>query len=627
MSLIQLNNLELSYGTQQLLDQVSYTITEGQRICLLGRNGVGKSTLLRILTGELSADDGQIQFKSNLIITKLNQSLPEPKDISCFEYMTGAFTDAQDILTEYYRLTHIKTPVASELARVAELQQAIEHNEWWQIEQRIQRWLTEVGLTDETRMPALSGGQLRLLALARALVVEPDVLLLDEPTNHLDIKRIEWLESKLLQWVKTVLFITHDRSFANSIATEILELDRGNLRSYPGNLSAYFKQKEHEEASEQNALAQQDKKLAQEEVWIRQGIKARRTRNEGRVRALQALREQVRARRHKLSSADISLTSGESSGKLVVELQGVCKSFSNKTLFRDLNLMLLRGDRLGILGDNGTGKSSLIKVMLGELEPDAGSVRLGTRLDVAYFDQKRSDIDLDKSVFDNVADGHDYVTVATRQVHVMSYLQQYLFSPDRVRQPARALSGGELSRLSLAKLMSKPFNLLVMDEPTNDLDMETLEVLENQLADYDGTLILISHDRKFIDNTVSTVLHLDGKGNVNQCVGGYSDWVDKFKPQPTSKRSQDSKKSAQQIQSKNKVVRKKLSYHEQRELDKLPEKIELLETELLAIQQQLTTPEFSQLDHKETDKIYRQLADLEANINSAYERWEELSAD
>ena len=623
MSLIQLKQLSLSYGTQVLLDRVDYSLESDEQICLLGRNGVGKSTLLKILNGEISADDGQVQLSNNLIIAKLDQNLPEPEQVSCFDFMARAFADAQEILSAYHQLTLLPEPDDKQLEQLARLQQEIEHQNLWQIEQRIQRWLTEVSLSDTERLDNLSGGKLRLLALARALVLEPDVLLLDEPTNHLDIERIEWLEKRLPQWVKNTIFITHDRSFADRLATQIIELDRGILRTYPGNLTAYYRQKEHEEAAEANHIAEQDKKLAQEEIWIRQGIKARRTRNEGRVRALQALREEVKARRNKLATSQMTMSGMNTSGKLVAELSGVSKSFTNKTLFTDLDMTISRGDRLGILGNNGTGKSTLVKIILGELAADTGSVRLGTKLDIAYFDQKRSDIDLNKSVVDNIADGHQYVSIGERQVHVMSYLQQYLFSPDRARQPASALSGGELSRLSLAKLMARPFNLLVMDEPTNDLDMETLEVLENQLAEYKGTLILISHDRKFIDNTVTSVIHLDGEGGTSQCVGGYTDWVVKFKSAAVAVTETKAKKDKADAKPK---ARNKLSYHQQRELDQLPDQIETLEAELTQLQEVSMTPDFVKLSHVDTENHYTRMAEVEAEINTLYERWEELTA-
>ena len=605
MTLIQLKDLELSFGTQVLLDKVSYSLQEGERICLLGRNGVGKSTLLKLLTAELMPDDGEIHFKSGLRIAKLDQSLPEAKQQTAYDFVYAAQQEGES----------------------------------WENEQNAYRWLNEVSISPTASMDSLSGGKLRLVALARALVMEPDVLLLDEPTNHLDIARIEWLEERLSRWVKTCIFITHDRAFANRVATQIIELDRGILRTYPGNLNAYFKQKEHEQASETNRIALEDKKLAQEETWIRQGIKARRTRNEGRVRALKALREQVSNRRIKQTQSQMSGIKHQASGKLVAELTDVSKTFSEQCLFNSLNLLLMRGDRLGILGDNGSGKSTLIKIILGELQPDTGSVRLGTKLNIAYFDQRRDDIDLNKSVFDNIADGHQYVDIDDRQVHVMSYLQQYLFPPERARTPARALSGGELSRLALAKLMASPFNLLIMDEPTNDLDMETLEVLENHLADYKGTLILISHDRDFIDNTVSNVLHLSGHGAVSQCVGGYSDWASKYRDQAglsqntqtiTKKQATTKQVTIKQVTTKEATIKpenksQKLTYNDQRELDQLPDKIESAEASYEQLQQLISEPDFATKPHEESAKIYQQLADLEQHISQLYERWEALS--
>lgn len=627
MDLIQFQEVSISFGSAPLLDRASLAISQNDQLCVLGRNGTGKSTLFKLLSREIEPDSGEIRFNRDVTISLLPQDLPERLDVSVYDFVASAFESEKSLLSDYHRLVSEEHPRQEQLERLTRIQQEIEHKDLWHLEQRINRVIERVELDADDRVSSLSGGKRRLLALAKAIVVNPDILLLDEPTNHLDIGRIQWLEKELPQWVKTWVFVTHDRSFANSMSNRIIELDRGVIRTYPGNLDAYYKQKEHEEASEANEIARMDKKLAQEETWIRQGIKARRTRNEGRVRALKALRKQVQSRRSKQGSSQIELAEASRSGKLVFSLENVSKSFEDICLFRDLNLKLMKGDRLGVLGSNGTGKSTLLKLMLGELKPDSGTVKMGTNLEIAYFDQSKEGIDLNKTVFENIADGNDYVQIGSKPVHVMGYLQNYLFAPNRSRSPASSLSGGELSRLMLARLMTKPFNLLVMDEPTNDLDLETLEILESQLAQYQGTLIIISHDRQFIDNTVTSVIHLDGMGNVSENVGGYSDWLarqQKIQETTYVKKKTQEKNPATSQKPKQQSI--KLSYKDQREFDALPDIIDRLESELDDLQQQTSTETFYQQSHEVIDEHFKLIAKLENEIGEKYERWEELGS-
>jgi ATP-binding cassette subfamily F protein uup len=624
MSLLQLHNLSLSYGTEPLFDDASLVIHEGDHVCLLGRNGAGKSTLLKVITGEVQADDGQIQTASHLVVERLSQELPDVNDETIYDFVAGAFDTHQAVLSQYYSLSTKIEADDQDLEKLASLQREIEALDAWQFDHVIQRVLGRLDLDGQQSMQGLSGGNRRLVALAKCLVKEPDLLLLDEPTNHLDIERIQWLEKNLGQLVNTWVVITHDREFADVISNRIVELDRGNLTAYEGNLSTFYKLKEVEEATEARERERLDKKLAQEEVWIRQGIKARRTRNEGRVRALKALRKQVANRRDKQGKSQMQLNQGKSSGKRVFDIENLSKSYSGRVLFSNFDLMLQKGDRLGILGPNGSGKTTLLKIMLGKESPNSGIVKMGTELQVAYFDQSREMIDLDKTVFDNIADGNQYVQIGDKAIHVMSYLQNYLFSPNRARSPASALSGGEFSRLMLAKLMTQPFNLLILDEPTNDLDLETLEILESQLADYTGTLIVISHDRQFIDNTVSTVIHLDGKGNVTEAVGGYSDWYAKYgqRPETATSTTTEQTQPKQTIQTRKAT---KLTYNDQRELEQLPAKIEQLESELEQLHEQTAQPDFYSQDHATIDNHFKSVARLEAQIENAYERWEILS--
>ncbi|MEQ5802801.1 ATP-binding cassette domain-containing protein [Halomonas sp. H10-9-1] len=653
MTLLRLEQLQLAYGTHVLLDGADLVLEKGERLALVGRNGTGKSTLLRLVAGETLPDGGNIWRAPGLKIGVLAQELPEASGQTIFDMVAGGLPEAGELLSEYQHLIHEDEP---DMRRMAELQTRLEAIDGWSFHQRIDVVLTRLGLPAEAEMAALSGGWRRRVALARALVAEPDLLLLDEPTNHLDLDTIAWLEEQLLDFNGAVLFITHDRAFLSRLATAILELDRGRLGRYPGDYAAYQAQKSHELEIEAREHAEFDKKLAQEEAWIRQGIKARRTRNEGRVRALEQLRRERSERRERQGKAALSVDSGERSGKRVVSLEHVTQRFGGAAVIHDLSLEVQRGDRIGFIGRNGAGKTTLLKILLGELAPSAGKVQFGTKLQVAYFDQLRAGLEPEKTVYDNVAQGSDRITVGGRDRHVMSYLQDFLFTPERVRQPVKALSGGESNRLLLAKLFTQPANVLVLDEPTNDLDVETLELLEELLLDFDGTLLLVSHDRAFMDNVVTSVLAFEGEGRVREYVGGYSDWVRQggtlppapwegaarqhaepvAEPSPappgeTQAAALGAQKAAAADQASagtRRVAKKsaKLSYKLQRELDGLPAEIERLEGEVAGFEARVGDPGFYQQEAGKVTATLEALAARQAELDAAMERWMELEA-
>ncbi len=527
MTLLSLDSIALSYGLPPLLEDVTFSIDRGERICLIGRNGAGKSTLLRIIAGEAQADGGQVRVVQGVTLAKLAQEIPRGEDATVFEVVAGGLGDLGGLVQEYFRLSHGLGASAGEdeLAQLARVQQQLEDRNGWEIERRAERVISRLGLDAEARFQCLSGGLQRRVLLARALVIEPDLLLLDEPTNHLDIDSIDWLEGFLLDFPGSLLFVTHDRRFLQRVATRILELDRGRITDWPGDYANYLRRREERLHAEAMAAEQFDRKLAEEEVWIRQGIKARRTRNEGRVRALKALREERRERREQQGTARLRVSETERSGKLVVEAEGVTYGWGDRPVIRDFSTLILRGDKIGVIGPNGVGKSTLLKLLLGDLEPQSGRIQRGTNLQVAYFDQLRAQLDLEKSVQDNVAGGSDQVEVDGASRHILSYLKDFLFTPERARQPVKALSGGERNRLLLAKLFTRPANLLVLDEPTNDLDTETLELLEELLVEFAGTLLLVSHDRAMLDNVVTSTLVFEGDGLVRDYVGGYEDWL------------------------------------------------------------------------------------------------------
>ncbi|VAX09847.1 Bis-ABC ATPase Uup [hydrothermal vent metagenome] len=626
--LVSFKNVSLAFGSAPLLEQVNFNIDRGERICLLGRNGTGKSTLLRVMAGEITADDGEIWRAGGLRVASLDQEVPVGDKRSVFDVVASGLETLGTLLSDYHHLAlrlEQGEHDSAILEKFAHLQQQIEAAEGWRFEQRVSAAISRLELPVDKSMDELSGGLKRRVLLARALVQEPDLLLLDEPTNHLDIEGITWLEEFMLGFNGALLFITHDRTFLQQLATRIIELDRGQLTSWPGDYANYLRKKEERLAVEveQNALF--DKKLAQEEVWIRQGIKARRTRNEGRVRALKALREQRQARREQGGKAKINLESANRSGKLVAEVEESTLSLGGRCLFRDFSTRIMRGDRIGIIGPNGAGKTSLIKMLLGELAPDSGKVTLGTKLEVAYFDQQRAQLNPQKSVIENLNLGTDQVTINGSSRHVISYLQDFLFTPQRINSPVSSLSGGERNRLLLAQLFTRPANLLVMDEPTNDLDVETLELLEELLTDFKGTLLLVSHDRSFLDNVVTSTLVFEGDAQLREYVGGYQDWLQQRVQTAMSKpAARETGKTVKVASSSTEITSRKLSYKEQRELDSLPEKIESLEAEQEKLQTQIADSGFYQQDKARIVETLERMESLQQELEQAYQRWEAL---
>ena len=619
MALIQLKNLSLSFSEHPLLDQVNLSIDEKERIALVGRNGAGKSTLLKLLERKIEPDDGEIIFQDGLVVRKLRQEIPNDLNGDIQSIIAQGNETCGSMLAEYYQLVQQGSEVPDLL------HDQLNQTNAWSVDQDVKKLLSKFELNATTEFSSLSGGLKRRVLLAQSLLAEPDILLLDEPTNHLDIPTIEWLEKFLLGLKTTLLIVSHDRSFINALADKIIDLDRGQLTSWPGNFSDYLAGKEkalEDEANQQKAF---DKKLAQEEVWIRKGIQARRTRNEGRVRALKKMRQQRSQRRSVTQSASFDLNQAVSSGQLVAEVIGVTYSISlEKTIIRGLNTTILRGDKIGIIGPNGCGKSTLIKLLTGELTASSGTIKLGTRLEPAYLDQQRSTIRDDRSLIDNIAEGRSEVTINGKSVHIMTYIQDFLFSPDRARTPASALSGGERNRLTLAKLFTKPFNLLILDEPTNDLDIDTLELLEQKLVDYTGTLLLVSHDRTFLNNIVTSTLVFEGDGQVNEYVGGYDDWVRQRKPTDIHVQKPETKKPKSKQASEKP---KKLSYKDKRELELLPEKIEQLETELEMLQTELSDPNFYHQDNAIISQTNNRLYSVQTELETAYQRWEELESN
>lgn len=629
MTLIKIEKAQLSYGLQVLLDNIDLNIEKGQRLCLIGRNGAGKSSLLKVIAGEVDLDKGDVIRQSGIRIARLEQDLPEADDRLVFDAVAAGSEGVGQLLAEYRQLASNTQISDQQLARMTQLQHDIEVRDGWSLQQKVEEILSRLELPADRLMRELSGGWRRRVALARALVLSPDVLLLDEPTNHLDIAAIEWLEKQLLGFNGALVFITHDRSLLQSLATHIAELDRGHLRYWQGDYASFLVCREQALADEARHNELFDKKLAQEEVWIRQGIKARRTRNEGRVRALKALRQERAARRELVGKASFDLATGEDSGKLVAELTNVSYAWGDKTILKDFSTRIVRGDRIGLVGANGAGKSTLLKLILGELQPQSGQVRLGTNLQISYFDQLRDQLDLDKNAVDNIAEGREFIEINGKSKHIFSYLSDFLFSGERARTPLRALSGGERNRVLLAKLFSKAANLLVLDEPTNDLDVETLELLEEILSDYPGTLLLVSHDRAFLNNIVSSVIAFEGRGEVLEYVGGYDDWIrqggkwtqsDEIpKPEKTS----EAKPAQADVPARNNKVRK-LSYKFQKEFDELPGKIEALEMQLEQLQSIASADDFYSQSAGVVEKKLQELAQVQQQLDDCFERWAEL---
>ena len=637
MSLINLTNAYLSFSDAPLLDHIDMSIEVNERVCLVGRNGAGKSTLLKVLNKEVPLDEGQIVYENNVVVSRLQQDPPRDVQGNVFDFVAEGLQEQAQLLKDYHELSHRveQEPSESNLAKLAKMQEQLDHQNGWQLENRIRNVISSLSLDSEAQLSSLSGGWLRKAALAKALVCQPTVLLLDEPTNHLDIETIKWLEEFLKGFNGSIVFISHDRSFIRQMATRIIDLDRGKIASWSGNYDNYLLGKEEALRVEELQNAEFDKKLAQEEVWIRQGIKARRTRNEGRVRALKAMRQEYSERRKVMGSAKMQIEEALRSGKIVFELENVTYQVDDKLLVNDFSVQVLRGDKIALIGPNGIGKTTLLKLMLGNLTPTSGSVHCGTKLEVAYFDQHRLELDPEKTVMDNLAEGKQEVMVNGRSRHVLGYLQDFLFPPKRARTPVRALSGGERNRLLLAKLFLKPSNLLVLDEPTNDLDIETLELLEELVNDYQGTVLLVSHDRQFVDNVVTQCWFFEDKGHIGIYAGGYADALQQQQQaQPvkvsTVNSSQQPKKESNTVNNQNKesAVKKKvkLSYNEQRELAQLPSKIEQLEIAIADLQAQIGQSDFFNQPHDITGPILQSLSDKEAELEAVFDRWEQLEA-
>ncbi|KHT38836.1 ABC transporter ATP-binding protein [Vibrio sinaloensis] len=633
MALLTINNGLLAYGDHPLLDHADFALQENERVCLVGRNGAGKSTLMKVLAGDVLLDDGKLTVTQDVIVSRLEQDPPRNQEGTVLEYVAGGLAEVGEQLKIYQDQLDLIAidPSEQNINKLARIQEQLEHSGAWRFEDRIKNVLTALKLDGHTQLTDLSGGWQRKAALARALVCDPDVLLLDEPTNHLDVTTIEWLENFLKDFRGSIIFISHDRAFIKSMATRIVDLDRGKLSSFPGDYENYLVEKEEMLRVEEMQNAEFDKKLAQEEVWIRQGIKARRTRNEGRVRALKKLREERSDRREVQGKANIQIDDASRSGKIVFEAQNINYSIEGKSIVKDFSFNIMRGDRIALIGPNGCGKSTLLKLLLNELEPQSGRLHCGTKLEVAYFDQYREVLDPEKSVIDNLADGKQEVMVGGRQRHALSYLQDFLFAPKRARTPVKALSGGEKNRLLLARIFLRANNLLVLDEPTNDLDIETLELLEDLLANYQGTLLLVSHDRQFVDNTVTTSWIFEGEGVIEEFVGGYHD-AQQQRAQAHSQRTVEKPtKNEKQLEETPKTAPvknkpKKLSYKLQRELEALPAKLEELEAEIESLQEQVNNPEFFSKSVEQTQPILDKLAATEQELEVAFERWEELEA-
>ena len=620
MPLVSLIDVDYSVGGPLLLEKVGLTIESGERIALIGRNGAGKSTLLRLLAGEIRPDDGEVRLSDGVGVARLEQEVPRDAAGDVYDVVFAGLGELGAWLAEFHHLSHAEPFDAEAMAAV---QARIEAVHGWSADQRVVQTLERLGLDGDAAFAALSGGMKRRTLLARALVGNPALLLLDEPTNHLDIEAIAWLEDFLHGWGGSVVFVTHDRRFLRELATRIVEIDRGQLTSWPGDWANYLRRREERLNAEVQERARFDKLLAQEEVWIRQGIKARRTRDEGRVRRLEAMRRERAARREQAGSVRMGLAQAESSGRKVIEARAVSFGYPGRPLVRDFSTVIMRGDRVGLIGPNGSGKTTLLKLLLGELAPTQGEIRLGSGLEVVYFDQYRSVLREDWNALDNVADGLDYVDVGGRRKHVLGYLQDFLFSPERARAPITRLSGGERNRLLLAKLFAKPSNLLVMDEPTNDLDVETLELLEEILGEYPGTLLLVSHDRDFLDQVVTSTLVMEGEGRVAEYVGGYSDWVRQRSAVPAAM-APAAPQAAPVAVAAPVAARRRLGQKEARELEQLPARLERIEARIAELVERTQDPAFYRADGEAIAAHHAELAAAQAELAAAYARWEAL---
>ncbi|MFC7286641.1 ATP-binding cassette domain-containing protein [Herminiimonas glaciei] len=633
MAVISLSNAQLAFGHVPLLDHAEFSLETTERVGLIGRNGTGKSSLLKIIAGRSKLDDGLFVMQQGIKIAYVEQEPHFSPEMSVFDAVASGMGDMQALLAEYDALTGQFGGDNDDalMERMHEIQLKLDAADAWNLTNKVEATLDRLNLVKDALMGTLSGGMQKRVALACALVSAPDVLLLDEPTNHLDFTSILWLEGLLRDYKGSVLFITHDRSFLDNVATRIIELDRGRLLSFPGNFSAYQVRKAEQLEIEEVENAKFDKFLAQEEVWIRKGVQARRTRDEGRVRRLEALRLTRSARREQQGQVKLDVSSGDRSGKIVAELENINKTYGDKVIVRDFSATLLRGDKIGLIGLNGAGKTTLLKMILGEEEPDSGTVKQGTKLQIAYFDQMRAQLNEEASLADTIAPGSDWVEINGQRKHVMTYLNDFLFAPERARSPVKSLSGGERNRLLLARLFAKPANVLVLDEPTNDLDIDTLELLEELLEDYKGTVFLVSHDRTFLDNVVTQVIVAEGNGLWREYIGGYSDWervrpaaIPAGSPKPAAKaevKTEVATEAAAPV-----AKQKKLSYKEQREMDALPALIAQLEDEQKAITEKLADASLYTKQPDEVKRLNQRFTEIDGLLLEALEKWEEIEA-
>ena len=626
MLLLRFEDIRLEFGEQVILRDAEFLIEPGERVCLIGRNGAGKSTTLKLIMGEIEADQGEVIPKAGMIVSQLRQNLPDTMDLPVRDVILSGLKDIDALLADYKDMSSRDLDKRG-LAELETLHAKIDAHDGWQISQRIDATMTDLNLPAEKKMSELSGGWRRRVALARALVQKPDLLLLDEPTNHLDIATIKWLEDRIHSYPGAVLFITHDRAFLQRLATRIVEIDRGKLISWPGDYSNFLRRRDKALEDEETTNARFKKKLGQEEVWIRQGIKARRTRNEGRVRSLEKMREEFAGRVKQDDKARIHIEEAEQSGRKVIHAKNVAYSYGDERVIQDFSIKIMRGERIGLIGNNGVGKTTLLRLLLGQLEPQEGTIKHGTNLKIGYFDQLRQTLDLEKSVAYNVGEGRTYINLNGKERHIVGYLKGFLFTPKRSAMPVKALSGGERNRVILAKLFTRAANLLILDEPTNDLDIETLEVLEKRLRDYSGTLIIVSHDREFLDNVVTSTVVFEEDGQTREYVGGYSDWMRQGHQLAETENIAVAEARKHEKNDRRKTIsKKKLSYKEQRELDQLPGEIELLESNVSTLQSEIASPDFYSNDNEHMQTTLIKLGQIEGLLEQRVERWGELQS-